>query len=211
MPLSPYIRRLRRHVGRDLLLIPSVTVVVFDERRRMLLVRHTEGNVWVAPGGSIEPNESPADAAVREMWEEARLLVEPARVLGVYGGPEFLITYASGDQVTYLMTVFECRILQGQMQPDGFETLELAYFAESELASLNLAPGPDSFCLSCFNTGPGRVFRPPPGSRPPGTSIATRRASCGGAPRARHLLWGIGAGGRAPPSRWLGERPPSFS
>ena len=39
--------------------------------------------------------------------------MEPRRVLGVYGGPEFQITDLSGDPVTYLMTVFECGILGG--------------------------------------------------------------------------------------------------
>ena len=38
--------------------------------RRILLVRHVEGNQWTTPGGLIEPEETPADAAVREAWEE---------------------------------------------------------------------------------------------------------------------------------------------
>lgn len=167
MPISPYIRRLRQRVGPELLLIPSVTVVVFDQQRRILLVRHAEGDVWVTPGGSIEPNESPADAAVREMWEETRLLVEPLRVLGVYGGPEFQITYASGDQVTYLMTLFECRILGGQMQPDGVETLELAYVSQYDLAGLKLATWARGVLPGLFEYRSGTDFHMP-GWKPPG-------------------------------------------
>ena len=161
MPASPYIHRLRQYVGHELLLIPSVTIIVFDERQRILLVRHSEGDVWVTPGGSIEPNESPADAAVREMWEETRLLVEPVRVLGVYGGPEFQITYTNGDRVTYLMTVFQCRILRGEMQPDGVETLEMAFVSQSEIAALKLAPWAQAVLPGIFQHQAGVHFQAP--------------------------------------------------
>ncbi len=138
MPISDYLKRLREKVGNELLLVPSVIGIVYDEQGCILLVKHSEGEVWVTPGGSIEPNESPADAIVREMWEETGLLVEPTRIIGVYGGPEFLITYRNGDQVTYLMTVFECRVLEGQMQADGVETLDLAFFSQSDLDGLKV-------------------------------------------------------------------------
>ena len=138
MPISDYLQSLRTHVGHALLLVPSVTAIITDDHGRILLVRHAEGGVWVAPGGSIEPNESPADAIVRETWEETGLLVAPVRVLGVYGGPNFQVTYGNGDQVTYLMTVFACRTRSGQARPDGTETLELGYFHEADLAGLNL-------------------------------------------------------------------------
>ena len=150
VPISDYLKSLRAKVGHELLLVPSVTAIVYDGQGRVLLAKHAEGGVWVAPGGSVEPNESPSDAVVRETWEEAGLLVEPVGVVGVYGGPEFEVTYGNGDRVTYLMTVFECRPLGGRLMPDGLETLEVGYFAEAELAGLNLpawarAVLPDAF------------------------------------------------------------------
>ncbi len=63
--------------------MPSVTIITFDDRGRVLLARHADAVVWVAPGGSVDPHESPADAAVREMWEETGLRVEPTRVVVV--------------------------------------------------------------------------------------------------------------------------------
>lgn len=75
MPISPYIRQLRGFVGTARLLLPSVSVHVFDDQRRLLLVRQVEGNVWSTPRGVIEPDERPADAAVREAWEETALHV----------------------------------------------------------------------------------------------------------------------------------------
>jgi len=160
MPISEYLKNLREHVGADLLLVPSVSAVLFDEYDRVLLARHAEKDQWATLGGSIDPNESPANAIVREVWEEATLLVEPMRVIGIYGGPEFEMTYSNGDRVTYLMTVFECCILSGEMQPDGVEILELEYFSQSDLADLDLSPWGTIVLSDVFNNHRKTHFKP---------------------------------------------------
>jgi 8-oxo-dGTP pyrophosphatase MutT (NUDIX family) len=137
--MSDYLRNIRQKVGHDLLLVPSVTVICRDPGGRVLLVRDAETGVWLAPGGSIEPEESPADAAVREMWEETRLTVEPIGILGVYGGPEFVVAYPNGDRTAYLMTVFECRLVSGTPQPDRQEIVEIEYFSWDDLVALPLS------------------------------------------------------------------------
>jgi len=139
MPISEYLEGLRKKVGHDLIIIPSVTVLVFDEQERVLLVRHREGGKWVAPGGGIEPYEPPADAAVREMWEETGLLVEPVRILGVYGGPEFHWEYSNGDKVGYVMIVFQGNVKGGEPVGVEEEVLEMGFFAAEELEQLPMA------------------------------------------------------------------------
>lgn len=37
---------------------------------------------WVTPGGGIDPGEGPRQAAVRELWEETGLRVEPEAIVG---------------------------------------------------------------------------------------------------------------------------------
>ncbi len=51
MPISEYVRNLQVRVGPLLPHIPSVPGLVFDEARRVLLVRHSNGGGWVAPRG----------------------------------------------------------------------------------------------------------------------------------------------------------------
>ncbi len=138
MPMSEYMRRLREKLGPDLIVVPSVTVLVFDDQGRVLLVRHAATGRWVIPGGSVEPHERPADAAVRETWEETGLHVEPTRMVGVYGGPEFHVSYPNGDQVSYLTILFEGRVLGGRLRHDGVETLEVRYVAPADLAALDV-------------------------------------------------------------------------
>jgi len=131
--MSPYVAGLRAHVGSRMLLLPSVTCLVFDERGRALLAKHGDTGTWVAPGGSIEPGETPADAAVRELWEETGLVSVPRRILGVFGGTDFVVRYSNGDEVAYVMTVFECTITEGTPRPDGQEVTRLQYFTATDL------------------------------------------------------------------------------
>ena len=141
MPISHYLRELRTLIGTKLVLMPSVAALVFDDAGRVLLARHSTGGggVWSTPGGAIDPDETPQDAVVREVWEELRLDVEPIRCVGTFGGPEFRITYANGDEVAYVITAFECRILGGELRPDGDEVLEARWFAVDELRGLVLS------------------------------------------------------------------------
>jgi 8-oxo-dGTP pyrophosphatase MutT (NUDIX family) len=166
--ISDYLRRLRAKVGTDLLLVPSVTGVVFDAARRMLLVRHADRGIWVLPGGAVDPGETPADALVREMWEETGLRVEPETLRGVFSGPDFLVRYRNGDEVIYLMTVFECRVIGGCPRPDGEETLEVRYFSEEEAKRIDLPPWARFLMPKLFGpSGPGFLrptWRPPDAS-----------------------------------------------
>ncbi len=139
MSISSYIKKLRQHIGNELLILPSVTAIIFDKSNRILLAKHADTKRWVAPGGSIEPNEKPVDAVIREALEETGLLVKPTKILGVFGGREFEVVYSNGDRVTYVMTVYECEITGGEPKPDNYETVELRYVGASELADLDLA------------------------------------------------------------------------
>jgi ADP-ribose pyrophosphatase YjhB (NUDIX family) len=136
VPISPHIRALREYVGNDLLLLPSAAALVRDDDGRLLLVRHAELGVWGLPGGAIEPDEQPEEAAVRETEEESGLQVEVVRLLGVFGGPEYRITYDNGDRTAYVPVVYEARVVGGEERPDGLETSEVAWYEPSALEAL---------------------------------------------------------------------------
>lgn len=140
MPISDYLRGVRQKVGTELLLVPAVTIICRDEQGRVLLAKHHDYHQWAFPGGSIDPDETPADAAVREMWEETGLVVEPVCVQGVYGGPTYCGTYPNGDQIASVDTVFECRVVGGTLAADGEEIQEVRYFTPAEAEMLALPP-----------------------------------------------------------------------
>ena len=86
MPISPFLKSLRKKIGHDLIVLPSVSICHIDEQNRVLLMKFGDTDQWGLPGGAVEPNEQPTTAAVREMWEETGLHVKLTEVRAVYGG-----------------------------------------------------------------------------------------------------------------------------
>jgi len=137
--ISPYIRRLRERVGHDLVLLPSVAVLAWDEEGRLLLVREAQTGLWQTIGGAIEPDESPAQAAIREAAEEAGVVVDLTGIRGVVGGPPFRMIYPNGDLVSYVPTIFDARVIDGDPRPDGEETIDVAWFETGQLPDAALS------------------------------------------------------------------------
>jgi 8-oxo-dGTP pyrophosphatase MutT (NUDIX family) len=137
MPLSGYLKGLREKVGHELLALPSVAIAILDVNGRVLCGLHADKKVWVLPGGLVEPGEHPADAAVRETWEETGLIVEPTGILGVFGGPELVIHYANGDVASYVGIIFRGVVTGGELTADGSETLDVRYLSRAELDKLS--------------------------------------------------------------------------
>lgn len=140
MAISPYVATLRVRLGSTRLLLPSVTGIVYDPNGRILLVRQRDGGVWSTPGGVIEPNETPADAVVREVWEETGLHVRPERVLGVFGGPAFVVRYPNGDETQYVIIIFDCPVVGGELRSETDETIGLRFVASEEFDRLEVTP-----------------------------------------------------------------------
>jgi 8-oxo-dGTP pyrophosphatase MutT (NUDIX family) len=158
--MAEYVLRLRDKVGgEELLQVPSVSIALRDADRRVLLARHAEGGLWLLPGGAIEPAEVPADAAVREMFEETGLLVRLTDIVGVFAGPEFVVHYRNGHRTSYVMVVFEAECAAASGQPDGTELLEVRFVTEAEAAALPAASWVREVLDAVFHRGPRAAFR----------------------------------------------------
>jgi 8-oxo-dGTP pyrophosphatase MutT (NUDIX family) len=140
MGISPHVARLRAAVGHELLVLPCVTVLPADARGRILLAwhaGHTDG--WGTVGGAVDPGESSAEAAVRETREEIGVGIRLGRLLGVFGGPDYEITYPNGDQVAYVPAVYEAEIADGTPAPADGELSKLAWFTPQDLQTAPLS------------------------------------------------------------------------
>ncbi len=99
----------------------------------MLLVRLVDTGNWATIGGAVEPDEDPRDGACREAEEEAGVSVELGDILGVFGGPDYRVTYPNGDLSAYVVTVFDATVRGGVPRPDGDETSEVGWFLPEDL------------------------------------------------------------------------------
>ncbi len=134
MPISEYLRNLRTRIGHDLVLMPGVLGIVFDESGRVLL-QHSKDGGWWLPGGGIDPGEEPADAVMREIWEETGVRVIPEQIVAVRAEPP--MHYPNGDQVTYLTIAFRCRPVAGEAHIHDEESVEVGYFPTNALPDLD--------------------------------------------------------------------------
>jgi len=97
-------------------------VTLFDADGQVLLVRRRDYSMWNLPGGQVERNETPWDAAVRECYEEPRLRIEVLYLTGVYSKP-------SRAEV---VLNFGGRVVGGQPVPTE-ESAESRYFPAHSL------------------------------------------------------------------------------
>lgn len=142
MAISAYLRSLRERVGHDLVLLPSVAVLVWDDDQRLLLMREAQTGRWQTIGGMVDPDESPWDAARREALEESGLTVRLERIRAALGGPGYRVQYPNGDRCAYVSTVFDAVVEPGSTTGtvDIVEVAELRWFRPDEIAPLELDP-----------------------------------------------------------------------
>jgi 8-oxo-dGTP pyrophosphatase MutT (NUDIX family) len=77
-----------------------------NELGQILLLNRSDGRGWGLPGGWVDVHESPAQAAVREVWEEAGLRVEPVAYSAIScKGPQTGILYHQVNIATLMKPV----------------------------------------------------------------------------------------------------------
>lgn len=157
MATPGFIRRLRGSIGHELLFLPGVSAVVLDGAGRVLLGRRADTGRWSVIGGIPEPGEQPADAVVREVYEETAVHAVPERVLLVQTLAP--VRYPNGDNCQYLDISLQCRAVGGQARVHDDESLAVDWFG------LDALPPLDEFALTRIRlataAGPTWFERPP--------------------------------------------------
>ncbi len=116
----------------------GVRGAVFHQNGILLVREKMDGGRWTLPGGWIDVNESPAEAAVREVFEESGYRTKPVKMLALYDHnfhmqrPKLFHAYT---------VVIQCELLNRNpvLEHDGsaafLETDDATFFREDQIPS----------------------------------------------------------------------------
>nr|WP_246260712.1 NUDIX domain-containing protein [Cellulomonas taurus] len=140
----------------------AARVLLLDEQDRVLLVRghdvdQPERSWWFTVGGGLEPGESAREGAVREVFEETGLVLDPAGLIGPVWSRsavfDFLLQRCRQDEEFFLARVDGA----AELMRDGWTELEAAVLDEMRwwpVAEL------DAVQIEVFPAGLAALIRP---------------------------------------------------
>lgn len=132
--MEEYIKKIRKKIGHDSLILNYAGCIIFDEQNRLLLQKRSDCEKWGFLGGMVEFGESVEEAAVREVKEESGLEVEITSLYGVYS--KYFAEFSNGDKAQPIVHLFKAKIIGGEWIDKNDETLELKFFDLKDIPPL---------------------------------------------------------------------------
>lgn len=130
-----YLGTLRQRYGPGQLIVPSVRVVILDERR-VLLVRRRDRREWGVVGGSAELNESLQECAAREVWEETGLEISALELVQVESGQKHVSLDPFGNCNQSLAFTYRSMSYRGNLAPETTELSAARWFGIDDLPDM---------------------------------------------------------------------------
>jgi len=110
-----------------------LATLIYAQRddRVLMLYRHKEPNLdlWIAPGGKIDPNESPRECAIRELYEETGLRAINPELRAV------VTELSPRPDWQWLMFIYRTQVEAGRINGDDREG-RLQWFHRDEVPHL---------------------------------------------------------------------------
>ena len=94
-----YYQKLRQFIGHDPILTSGTILIVFNEKKEILMQLRSDFKQWGFPGGGLELGESLEETAKRELEEETGLILDTLKLIDVVSGEETYREYPNGDKV----------------------------------------------------------------------------------------------------------------
>lgn len=111
--------------------LAGAEAAVFRQNQLLLIQRQDDG-LWALPGGLVEVGETLAEAAGRELWEEAGVRGRAASLLGIFDSR--LWHSRTKAQLYHAVFLVGC---EDDEPTAGPETLGASFFSQEELPPLS--------------------------------------------------------------------------
>ncbi|MGH3327939.1 MAG: NUDIX hydrolase [Streptomycetales bacterium] len=129
----------------------TASAIVFDDHERVLLVHHNRLVQWLYPGGHIDPNEDPAQAALREVEEEtgirAQVISDPLfthPAITAHPPPYMILEMQVGDRKVgdhaHIDHVYVLKHPDGDLTAQHDEVAAARWVPIADITSLNTPP-----------------------------------------------------------------------
>lgn len=106
----------------------AVAAVVGNDRGELLLTQRADSGIWLYPVGWADVGYSPSEVAVKEVYEETGIEVEPVQLIAVLDG--LRLGFA---RLPLYSLVFHCRMTGGSLRAHPLETRAVGFFPRDEL------------------------------------------------------------------------------
>ena len=108
----------------------AARVILLDETDHVLMIHGfnpvtPEQSYWYSLGGGLDEGEHPLEAAVREVWEETGLRLDPAALVGPLR-EETVVFPFDGREIHQEQVFYAARTRRFAPVPAAFEELEVA-------------------------------------------------------------------------------------
>ncbi len=139
-------------------IIDFTASVLLVHENKVLMHFHKKTGRWLHPGGHIELDEDPNQAAIREAKEETGFDIE---LVGAPQLPElrddasdivppkFLNRHKFNDTHEHIDLTYFARVVGGSLAPE--EGTEMRWFSREELAALDLLPSVRAYALAALD------------------------------------------------------------
>ena len=119
-------------------IIPAASVVVENDKGRILLIRRADNGNWSIPGGAMEFGESLSQTAIREAKEETGYDIEIVGLVGIFTNPSHRIEYTSNGEVRQeFSVVYKGRLIGGDRRLND-EATAIEWVAPDDLDDLTM-------------------------------------------------------------------------
>ena len=125
--MEDYLKKVRKIIGHEPMLLPHAIVVVFDNEGKVLIETRADDGYLDFPGGTIDIGEEVEAAAKRELFEETGIIADELKLFNIYSGEITKYQYFNQDVIYGIDIVYLCYKFRGELKAQPEEVSELRF------------------------------------------------------------------------------------